>query len=581
MKQRAGTLSPTYNRAGASTSAAIAPELPALAIVAVVYAVMWLAVSPLDNTPVLDDWVYALSTKSILETGRFTLPLPSSANFIVQAYWGALFCLPFGFSFEALRTSTFVAGMAGLLAFYLMLRELGAARPLAVIGALTLAANPLYLRFSASYMTDVPFTALSAIALMLYVRGVRRGSDLLVVAGYIGALLAIMVRQFALVLPLSFGVAHVLRHRFSLRSIAIGVLPLLACVAIHLGYEHWLIVTGREQVLATPLLGLFTDDPTGFFWRIKSIGTAMLPYFGFFTAPLIAAALLTRRFWLPATRLGLSIVAIGVVIVGLVWIKAVGLTVGPAADPWFPNTLTPYGVGPLFIPEGDRPNAGYLVYPSTAAAWRVITALSCFATAALMTLAAGLVVQIVARFGKQGSAKEMWPAALMLCSATSYAAAMLWLGGVTSTYDRYLIFLVVPLSGFVVSASTARPGPSRSWSGLALPGLILVLMALFSVGATHDYLAWNRAKWRAVDFLADRGVPPTKIDAGYEYSGWVLFDPNAKVVIPSGYYKAPGDDYIVTMGPKHGYEVLRNFSFSHWLWPKASAIDLLRRAPTQ
>ena len=77
--------------------------------------VIWIAmaalVNPVGDFPLIDDWVYAFAVKSVLETGHFQfLPFSSSANVGPQVYWGALFCLPFGFSFTALRVSTLTLG---------------------------------------------------------------------------------------------------------------------------------------------------------------------------------------------------------------------------------------------------------------------------------------------------------------------------------------------------------------------------------------------------------------------------------------------------------------------------------------
>jgi len=75
---------------------------------------LWLVMQPAGNTPFNDDWAYAFAARSIAETGQFRLTGFSAPNLIAQAYWGALFCLPFGFSFTALHASTLalVAGLA-------------------------------------------------------------------------------------------------------------------------------------------------------------------------------------------------------------------------------------------------------------------------------------------------------------------------------------------------------------------------------------------------------------------------------------------------------------------------------------
>jgi len=93
-----------------------ATDAACLAALGVLWVVMALLAKPVGDFPINDDWVYGLSVKALLETGRFSLPSPASTNLLPQAYWGALFCLPFGFSFTALRISTLVLGLIGVVA---------------------------------------------------------------------------------------------------------------------------------------------------------------------------------------------------------------------------------------------------------------------------------------------------------------------------------------------------------------------------------------------------------------------------------------------------------------------------------
>ena len=54
---------------------------------------------PLPNLPFHDDWTYAWSVEHFLNTGELQV-LDWSVHYpFVQILWGALFCLPFGFSF--------------------------------------------------------------------------------------------------------------------------------------------------------------------------------------------------------------------------------------------------------------------------------------------------------------------------------------------------------------------------------------------------------------------------------------------------------------------------------------------------
>jgi 4-amino-4-deoxy-L-arabinose transferase-like glycosyltransferase len=191
-------------------------------------------VNPVGDFPLNDDWTYALAVKSILQTGRFALPSPATTNIFAQAYWGALFCLPFGFSFTALRFSTLTLGAAGILAFYLLLREIGGNRSAALLGSLTLAANPLYFGLAHTFMTDVPVLALMITALWLLVRGVQREERSSLAAGILLALFAILIRQFALLLLFSFGGAYVMRRGATWQVLIAAIVPVTLGVGLHL-----------------------------------------------------------------------------------------------------------------------------------------------------------------------------------------------------------------------------------------------------------------------------------------------------------------------------------------------------------
>src|SRR5205823_3783658 len=128
----------------------------------------------------------------------------SSATFVLQAYWGALFAQLFGFSHSVLRASTLLLGALGVLAFYLLLRDL-LDRRRALLGALLLLANPLYVHLSYTFLTDIPFLTLALCALVCYVRALRgaRFAAGWLVAGSALAGGAYLVRQLGLALPLA------------------------------------------------------------------------------------------------------------------------------------------------------------------------------------------------------------------------------------------------------------------------------------------------------------------------------------------------------------------------------------------
>ena len=65
-------------------------------------ALLAVALRPFQNTPFIDDWVYAWSVVELLEHGRLRVLDWSAHVNVAQVLWGAAFGLPLGFSFTAL-----------------------------------------------------------------------------------------------------------------------------------------------------------------------------------------------------------------------------------------------------------------------------------------------------------------------------------------------------------------------------------------------------------------------------------------------------------------------------------------------
>jgi len=146
----------------------------ALAAIVTLFGMAWLWVGPRANVPVIDDWVYAWSVEHLLQTGRLRVLEFSAVYPIAQILWGALFVRVAGFSFGVLRCSTVILSTLGCWAVYLTLREMGCRRSTSLLAACALAVDPVYFALSFSFMTEVPFVSLAAIATYFYVSAVCR-----------------------------------------------------------------------------------------------------------------------------------------------------------------------------------------------------------------------------------------------------------------------------------------------------------------------------------------------------------------------------------------------------------------------
>ncbi len=155
-------------------------------------------VNPIREMPYDDDWAFSETVKHLLDTGQYRLNAWLAPNMPFQTIWGALFCLPAGYSFSALRISTLVLFVVGLVAFRELALEHDLKRGTANLLTLCLASSPLVFKLSLTYLSDVPFLATTLVAVLFYTRALRgaRWLDWLVAATAASA--TIFIRQFGM-----------------------------------------------------------------------------------------------------------------------------------------------------------------------------------------------------------------------------------------------------------------------------------------------------------------------------------------------------------------------------------------------
>jgi hypothetical protein len=116
-----------------------------------------------------------------------------------------------------------------------------------------------------------------------------------------------------------------------------------------------------------------------------------------------------------------------------------------------------------------------------------------------------------------------------------------------------------------------------AWGGYALTG-------------THDYLAWNRARYAGIAALERNGVPPTAIDGGFEYNaghfaptlGTSPGDAEAQPGQPytrRSWWWVVDDAYVLSFRPLPGYRVRERRPFTRWLPPGTGYVFVLERPP--
>lgn len=543
-------------------------DISAVGIIGLAWIALIIAVQPLGNFPLNDDWVYGLAVKSVLEKGYYQFPSPSSANVGPLVYWGALFCLPGGFSFNALRIATLTLGFIGLFGMYSLIRTVGATPKLALLGALALAVNPLYLGLANSFMTDVPFLTVLILSLVLLIKSLQLESRAYLIGGLALAFCAILIRQLGIVLLIGFAFAYLTKYGYRLGNLAKTIAWVVAGVLLHFAYQYWLVETGR-----TPLLTLHSSADHLNFPTLTIIikkFLIMLMYTGFFILPLVPvlwsrdAGLRSRKkaYWVAAFLL-----VVGFFL--LLWWTDEFM---PLAD----NVLLKSGLGPLTLLDTSNAQINYpAIPPALEYFWVAITFLS--------VVAGGLVLYYLLTSGyrywlalKTSARTTTWLSVLLMATGVSYFAILTILAAGFPLFDRYYLVLL-PLFVLLILI-TQGDSPHKSGS-VNLSWGLLIFYAVFSVAATHDYLSWNRTRWMATsDLMQKDKISPKQIDGGYEFNGWYLYDAKYDHNPKKSWWWVVDDEYVIASGPVPGYRELRRYPFQRWLLQRVSYVYVLKKS---
>ena len=290
---------------------------------------------------------------------------------VVQLGWGALFCLPMGFSFTALRLSTLTLGLVGIAGQYGLLRQLGADRRIATFGAALLAFNPFYINLSYSFMTDIPFLALMIVSMLLLIRGLDLNRNREIFAGLLLAVMAMFIRQIGLMILIGFVVAYPLRRGFDRRWFLLALVPTALAIAL-LSLSEIVLkqlgeLPGRYHAKSDDMMAVLSDIVhlrLGAVRRPLRGIMLLLMYVGQWCLPLCVLVVPTVLGRLTPLVRSLALVWIAGFTVGVGSLLAFIGWLMPMTD----NMLIDFGLGVRSLP-GDLPHAPVFL-------WVVVTALA-------------------------------------------------------------------------------------------------------------------------------------------------------------------------------------------------------------
>ncbi|MEM9921135.1 MAG: hypothetical protein AAF990_23740 [Bacteroidota bacterium] len=526
-----------------------------------ILATVWLAaifiVQPFGDFPLNDDWSFGQSALDLARKGRFVLGHWQDMTLLVQLLWGAAFCKLFGSSFIVLRWSVLLLSLWGLWGTYRLGEGLGIAPWHRLLLTACVAFNPWYFSLSFSFMTDVPFYVLLIWSFCYYQKVLvsNRSADFLL--GILLAVLATGIRQFGILAPLSFAVAYLWQHR-NLRAAGLAALSIAVAFGSLQGYVQYL--ESIRPLSASfgsfgQLLKQLGDGPR---WEELGIRSGqILFYMGLWWLP--AALILgwyptsLRRSWAS----GLLALMLTLALAYIAWDRL------PAG-----NILNNCFIGPLTLKGAFM---GQHTFPSLSPSQ--MNAFKCLGFAGLFVLLwhwfRRLTYREVNLRSAEFSIRLMSFLAIVLYSGYLLIGFLLW--------DRYFI-LLLPLLGLLVFSKSDRAG---HWMSRLMGAVLFLAMLLFSIAATHDYLAWNGARWKALnDLEIEKGIPASQIDGGFEFNALRQTNGNERNSIsPYGksWWFVEEDRFVVSFLPMPCYQSRASYTYRRYLPPRVDTIYLNER----
>jgi len=540
---------------------------PFLALLAAWVAAI-LVINPLGEFTINDDWGYVFSLESLMKEGRYIATGWGHGGpaLLVHILWAMLIVTIFGFSLTTLRLGVLTLGIVGSLVLLRLMRSFGLSRRLSLFVALLLAFNPLYLSQSFTFMTDITFASIVAMALLAVYSGLDRGRTVWLYTGFILFTLAILTRQIGIVLPAGFVVACL----FYPQEIKSGrVRVIVSCLVLTIGpwlaYEFFLSAVGSTPVtehdVFRNILGKMAEKGWPgylvFIWvRLVHVG---LGYTAFFLSPLIVlrAWPCLRRYWI---RITLGVYAVVFLIFETMLFAG---WIDPPVVLHY-NVLTDFGIGPLLFK--DTYLLGISRYPAIPTPLFYLFVFWTIPPAVWLTVAvAASLRRIVLRKGIP------FIGSFSLLSGLAYLAIIT----VTGFHDRYLIpvflLMMVWLMADRPEPESGRPHP---WA-VALACVFLSGLTVFSIIGTHDFMATKRAALKAHVFLLDDlGVQPCHVDGGFEFNGYYCYRPDFQARPELSWWWVEREDYLVTLGPLPGYQMVRTFPVGRYLGPSGAVYVL-------
>jgi len=531
-----------------------------LILLTIVWVLAMILTDPLHNFPLNDDWSYSLSVQHLVEEGQLFFTNWLGSPLITQVFWGTLFCLPLGFSFEALTISTLVIAWVGTIFSYLTLYLVTRNKFLSFWCSLLFLFNPLFYSLSVTFMMDVPFYAFFIISFYYFLLHTKSHKIYYLVLGVLFSVLSTLIRQFGIVIPLAFLVYSLIKNKFLSRQVILQyILGFIVVAGSFWLYSRWFENSGWVSENYRRVSDLFNTSISSLGWRIFTRTGLILMELGFWLFPLLIF-LIKVKFQQVKKNIKVLIIPVIVLIFPMIRMY-IPFPVG--------NIFYDLGLGPVTTTDTFIHGLNKDLFANP---W-VFHFIRPLAFAGGMMIVILLSLKIIQWF--RGSSTHKTEGNKFMESTGIIAAilAMFYIGIIMinfTFFDRYLIpfLIILPLIVFPENISKSKPKPVFK----SILFLFVSMLIFFSITGTRNYLEWNRVRWSAANELIENGVPPQKIDGGHEFNGWY-----GTYINREGKWETEGFDYAIVFSEMEGYEKIKKYDVFNDITRSEYSLYVLKR----
>lgn len=527
-------------------------------LVIIIFIIVEFLINPIGEFCLNDDWAYAKAVKTYLETSELKFSFWQAIPGLPLVFTGIFFSKLFGFSFTVLRLISVGCVIISTLLVDFNLKRLALSKTNRLLVLMLFVFNPLTISLGNSFMPDVfqMFLGIVCFHFMLLYLGNRSVFHFLLFIVF--SVLLSLNRQTGILIPIVFAIIFLMREKLNAKNIALAVFPFVI-TSVGLFLFEYLAKSILPQNYNLQLNNILATVLNPNLNSIKTIGYYFITStvcLGIFILPLTISSLKENYELLKRSLLSKIIL---VVYFSLICIK---LFYSGNVFPFVGNMFYHLGVGPVILTGFNTDEINSLSILAICV-WSILN----FAGGLSFFMSLQLLIK------KQEDSVEVNSTRLFF-----RILFILYLLPLCFSYanDRYLLFLIpFYLIAYVISIK-------KEMDKLYFL-LLYIPLFYFSVAGTHDYLALNKARMEATDYLVnEKNVSHKNIDGGFEFNGWHAENTKNYIASHKGrWWFVQNDDYMVSPIERAGYSVERAFRFSSWMSFRFDEILVLKKQEEQ